>query len=235
MLNMGARMKDEKHEQLVAMLGDTEALCSFKNPCDNMPVGPAPKLLGWLLVAAGDFVYGEEPSYGKFRAVEVVARIPYESWEAASYTLLTMFYTNEARAIEFLKTVQFARIAHDNETMHVIVLSQLAKKYDEVGFFRYTFLPLLFALFYYWAAYFLYLFSPRSAYELNYLFEDHAYAQYHRFLELNEVILRETPVVSAFLEFYGRSVSNEYELFLSIRNDELTHRNQSIQRAQSCK
>ena len=40
--------------------------------------------------------------------------------------------------------------------------------------------------------------------------------------------LKKKSVDSAFLQFYGRNVKSEYELFQSIRNDEIIHRNRSI-------
>ncbi|MBI2121033.1 MAG: hypothetical protein HYT94_05415, partial [Parcubacteria group bacterium] len=73
--------------------------------------------------------------------------------------------------------------------------------------------------------------SPRSALELNYLFEDHAFEQYDLFLKQQGDKLKTKPVSSKFLDFYGRHVANEYDLFLSIRNDEIIHRNSSIRRA----
>lgn len=63
---------------------------------------------------------------------------------------------------------------------------------------------------------------------MNYLFEQHAFDQYSRFLELYGDELKKKPVESSFLRFYGRNPKNEYELFRSIRNDEIIHRNRSI-------
>ncbi len=56
----------------------------------------------------------------------------------------------------------------------------------------------------------------------------HAYAQYQAFLDLYESELKSHPITSEFLQFYGREVRSEYELFETIRNDELIHRNRSI-------
>ena len=116
--------------------------------------------------------------------------------------------------------------------MHVVVLSQLAQKYGEDSLIRHTFIPLAFSFFYFAASFVLYLFSPRSALELNYLFESHAFEQYSRFLELRGEELKRKPVMLDFLEFYGRHVKSEYELFQSIRADEIIHRNVSARRAE---
>lgn len=227
-------MDKTQHEVLFKSLEDPRVLAEYKQSYDAYQVGWLPKALGSLLVACGNLVYGDRPSYGKFKAIEVIARIPYQSWEVASYTLLTLCYANEAKAMALSRVSQFSRVSQDNETMHVVVLSQLAKKYGENGFIRFTLIPLLFSFSYAVATFLLYLLSPKTSLELNYVFEDHAFAQYHRFVEEHEAELRERPVMIDFLNFYGRQVKSEYELFMSIRNDELLHRNASAHQADSC-
>ncbi|MGB3073420.1 MAG: alternative oxidase [Candidatus Moraniibacteriota bacterium] len=224
-------MDKARHEALLKTLETPEALTAYKESYDNYQVGLIPKILGTILVTCGNLVYGQDPSYGKFKAVEVIARIPYQSWEVASYTLLTMFYSNEQKAIDLSKVSRFSRISQDNETMHVVVLSQLAKKYGENGLIRHTLIPLLFSFGYAAASFVLYLFSPKSALQLNYLFEDHAFLQYSLFVEKYAEELKQKPVMIDFLEFYGRHVKSEYELFVSIKNDEIIHRNMSAHRA----
>jgi hypothetical protein len=214
-------------ETLNQALNDPAELEAYKQPYDRYRVGLVPRLLGGCLVGLGNVVYGREPSYLKFRAIEVIARIPYHSWESAAYTLLTLFYADEARALRLSHVSRYARLAQDNETMHVVVISQLAKGM-RAGVLRYTVLPMIFAFFYFWSSYLMYLLSPRSSYELNYLFEQHAFSQYSRFLELHTDELRAKPITSDFLASYGRHPRNQYEFFLSIRNDEIIHRNQSI-------
>lgn len=223
------------HEELVKMLNDTELRTNYARPYDSYKVGFIASVLGWLLVTAGTIVYGKKPSYGKFKAVEVIARIPYQSWEVATYTLLTGFYGNEKRAIELTKTSMFSRQAQDNETMHVVVITQICKRRRCVGPIRHMLIPLVFAFFYFWTVYILYIFSRKSALELNYLFESHAYQQYSEFLTLYGEELRDRPVMSDFLVLYGRNARSEYELFESIRNDELIHRNRSIRELEARK
>lgn len=224
-------MRDEKHEELVRVLTDDERVREYKAACDGFRPGIIPRLLGGFLVGLGNLFYGEKPSYGKFKSIEVIARIPYQSWEVASYMLLTSFYSNEQKAIELAKTSEFSRTSQDNETMHVVVISQLAKKYGQNSFLLHTLVPLVFSFFYFASSFLLYLFSPKSALALNYLFEDHAFEQYSRFIRENEEELRKRPMRDDFLDFYGRQVVSEYEFFLSVRNDEIIHRNRSAERA----
>ena len=115
--------------------------------------------------------------------------------------------------------------------MHVVVVSCLAKRAGANSFIFYILLPLLFSFFYFWAVFILYLVHPRSALELNYLFEDHAFEQYDEFLKHQEAVLKAKPVMSDYLVFYGRNARSEYEFFELVRNDELVHRNRSLKRA----
>lgn len=218
----------KEHEMLVRTLNNPALRAAYAKPFDDYEPCFIARLLGGLLILSGGLVYGKEPSYAKCKAIEVIARIPYQSWEMAVYTLLTAFYTNEEKAINLAKTSTFSRMAQDNETMHVVVLSQIVCRLNCEDVLRHTLIPFFFSFFYFWTVYILYLLSRRAAFELNYIFEAHAYAQYSEFLEREGECLKQRPVISDFLAFYGREVRNEYELFELIRNDELVHRNRSI-------
>lgn len=218
----------KEHEALNKTLLDPQLRAEYAAAYDHYRPGLTARVLGRIFVGFGDLVYGKRPSYEKFKAIEVVARIPYQSWEVASFTLLTALYSDEQKAIELSRTSTFSRMALDNETLHVVVMSQLVRKYGRAGVFRHTLIPIAFSLFYFWAIFFLYLVSRRSSLELNYLFEAHALAQYQEFLDTHEEHLRNAHIHSAFLEFYGRYPRCEYEFFESVRNDELIHRNRSI-------
>lgn len=201
---------------------------AYKAPLDAYRVSFLPRVLGALLVTSGNIVYGARPSYLKFRAVEVIARVPYQSWETAAFTLLTLFYGNEERALKYTHLSEFSRIAQDNETMHVVVISKLAREEQKAGFFRFYLIPILFSFAYFWVSYLLYFINRRYSLELNYCFEQHAYDQYNEFLTRHEDTLKEKPVMSEFLTWYGRFPISQYDFFVSIRNDELIHRNVSI-------
>lgn len=224
----------DKHETLVVALNDPRCLKEYKLSCDNHPVSLLPKILGGLLIFSGNTVYGHKPSYLKFRAVEVIARVPYHSWSAVSHTLLTMFYRNEKRALKLCTDNNFFRLSQENETMHVIVISKLAKESGHNGnFITHTLIPMLFAFFYYWASYLMYLVKPKWSLELNYLFENHAFDQYDEFIRENEDALKNHPVESEFLSWYGREHLTQYEFFRAVRNDEIIHRNKSIRGAEA--
>ena len=219
----------EEHEALVKYLNDETCLREYKESCDNHPVSLIPKLLGGLLVSAGNLFYGNKPSYLKFRAVEVIARVPYHSWAAVAHTLLTAFYQNEQKALDLCGDNNFARLSQENETMHVVVISYLVKKEGiKDNVILHTVIPMLFAFFYYWMSYIMYMIRPKWSLELNYLFENHAFEQYDQFIDENEEMLKDRSIESEFLSWYGREHLTQYDFFKAVRNDELIHRNKSI-------
>lgn len=223
-------MTDERaeHEALIDSLNDAATLLAYKTPLDDYRPGLIPRMLGGILILCGNIVYGGRPSYRKFRAIEVIARVPYHSWTSAAFTLLTLFYSNESRALALSKLSRFTRFAGDNETMHVVVISELARAHERTNIMLHTIIPVLFAFCYFWVSYLLYLIRPRWSLETNYLFEQHAFDQYDLFLAQRGETLKACPIQSEFLAWYGRHPRSEYEFFRSVRNDEIVHRNQSI-------
>ncbi|MEK9176865.1 MAG: alternative oxidase [Patescibacteria group bacterium] len=211
-------------EELNKRLNDDRFLEEYKGPGDGYRPSLLPRLLGGLLVFCGDLFYGEKPSYLKFRAIEVIARVPYHSWSSAAYTILTLFYFNEKRAMELSGVARYSALAQENETMHVVVITSLARAEKHANPILHTAIPILFAFFYFWAVYWLYLISPKWSHELNYVFEDHAFEQYDLFLRTRGEELRKKKVESAFLTWYGRAPNDQYEFFRSVRNDEMIHR-----------
>jgi ubiquinol oxidase len=220
--------EQSEHEKLIESLTDEACLATYSAEYAEYRPGFVPRLLGAIFVGAGNLVYGKRPSYLKFRAIEVIARVPYHSWTSALFTLLTVFYSDEKRALKLSTLSEFTSFAANNETMHVVVVSALAKKHQRAGFVRHSLIPVLFSFFYFWMSYVLYLVSPRTSLELNYIFENHAFMQYSEFIEKYKEKLCREPIESEFLAWYGRSPRSEYEFFRSVRNDELVHRNRSI-------
>lgn len=216
------------HEELVRQLNDSTLRAEYAAPYDNYRPGAVASFLGSILIMSGDLVYGSKPSLAKFKAIEVIARIPYQSWEVATYTLLTALYKNEKRALELAKMSTFSRIAQDNETLHVVIISQIVCKLKAQSFLKHTLIPLVFSLFYFWTLYILYMCSKKASLELNYIFENHAYEQYSEYLLTRGQELKHRLCEYEFMSFYGRQVTSEYEFFELVRNDELVHRNRSI-------
>ena len=219
---------DPELEALNTALNDPDTYQAYKKVYEEHQFSWVPQVLAALLVGASTLVYGQKPSYSKFRAIEIIARVPYHSWAAAVFTMLTLCFSHEQKALQLSRVARFARLASDNETMHVVVISQLAKQEERVGQLRGSVLPMLFAFLYFWISYMLYLVCSRWSYQLNALFENHAFEQYNEFLVTEHDALKKKGVESDFLRWYGRNPINQYDFFTSVRNDELIHRNQSL-------
>ncbi|MDQ5952352.1 MAG: ubiquinol oxidase [Patescibacteria group bacterium] len=185
----------------------------------------APKILARALFMATDLVYGKAPSYNKFYAIEIIARIPYQSWEMWSYIVQTLYFSQEQKTIELGELAHFSRVAQDNETMHVVVIGTILQKQHSL--IRLAF-PFILSFIYFQACFLLHLLSRTWAYELNFLFEEHAYRTYDAFLQRESEQLKQAPLDSAYLKWYGRDVKNQYEFVELVRNDELLHRNASV-------
>lgn len=226
-------MADEHadYETLIESLNGDDARDAYKKQRDGYRVSLVPRILAGILIGSGNLVYGRAPTYRKFRAIEIIARVPYHAWASAAFTLLTLFYADERRAVRLTAAARFAEFAGDNETMHVVVISHLARRHAMTGFFRRTLIPLSFGFFYFWGSYLMYLCSHRWSFEMNYLFEQHAFEQYDRFLHDYERELKHSVVESRYLAAYGRHPRTQYEFFRSVRNDELVHRNRSAEAA----
>lgn len=190
----------------------------------NFRAAVLPTLLARALFAITDIVYGSAPSYRKFYAIEIIARIPYQSWELWSYIVQTLYFSQEQKTIELGELTHFSRVAQDNETMHVVVIGTILQK--QHSFLMLAF-PFVLSFVYFQASFLLHLLSRTWAYELNFLFEEHAYKTYDAFLQQEGEKLKEAPLHSAYLAWYGRDVSNQYEFIELVRNDELLHRNAS--------
>ncbi len=222
-------MKLDSHERLLKKLNNKEKLRIYKEKYDNYKTGIFPRIISNFLFGTVDILYGFKPSIQKFKVIEVVARVPYETWEFVNYFLITSFFNNEDKAIKYSKIANFGKFSQDNETMHVVVISQICKNENKGNWFSHTLVPIILAYIYFFISTILYIFSKKASYELNYLFENHAYNQYSKYILENKDKLKNKKFNSKYLEYYGRKINNELDLFISIRNDEIIHRNKSIE------
>lgn len=220
-------MTSTEHENLLAELQDGEKLAAYKEAYDNLPTALLPRFFAKILFGTIDVLYGKKPSLLKFKVLEVVARVPYQTWEFLSYLATTNFYNNETRAVQYACVADFGKFAQDNETMHVVVISRICKDEGIGNWFAHTLVPIFMAYIYMVISLILYALERKHSYELNYMFEEHAYNQYQEFLDTHEEELKSKTVSSEFLDYYGREVKNQYEFFVSVKNDEIVHRNES--------
>ena len=63
-------------------------------------------LLAGMLFGTMDLVYGRGKSLSKFKVLEVIARVPYQSWEHVAYIAMTHMYgrPNFARSADCKST-----------------------------------------------------------------------------------------------------------------------------------
>lgn len=215
-----------EHEEFVKKLENEKFHLKHKKEFDAYECHAVPRFFGHILVAFLSLLYGEKPSYQKFKAIELIARIPYQSWEMVSYWMMNFFFVSERASIRWSKAADFGKLGQDNETMHVVVINDICRQEQAGNWFWHTLIPIIVCHVYFFFSYALFVINKRFSYELNYLFEDHAYEQYDAFLKNKS--LKKRSVESVYLTYYGRECKNQYDFFLSVRNDELIHRNNSV-------
>jgi len=188
---------------------------------------------GWLarlLFLGMDIAYGRRRTLPKFRVLELIARVPYQSWEHVAYIAMTHKYRQPQFARRIFEFVAEARHQQDNEQWHLLILVEMIHAQGiEEGFLRYRALPQLVAFFYYQVSWLLYVISPRLSYELNAHFEDHAEHEYMEYVRDNPD-LENTPFESSFELDYG-AFANQADLFRRIGLDEREHKEESLARA----
>jgi ubiquinol oxidase len=186
-------------------------------------------LLARLLFIGMDVVYGRKRTLQKFKVLELIARVPYQSWENVAYIAMTHKYGDPRFARRIFEFVAEAREQQDNEQWHLLILSEMThRKRIEEGFLRFRLIPQLIAFFYYHISWLLYVIKPRLSYTLNAHFEDHAEHEYMEFVRENPG-LEQTPFESAFENDYG-SFASEADVFRRIGLDEREHKEESILR-----
>lgn len=121
-------MTSKEHEKLLLELKDPRSLQVYKEKYDNLPVSFFPRFLAKTLFISMDVVYGRKNTIQKFKVLEVIARVPYQTWEFVNYLITTNFYMNEKRAVDCAVRADEGKFSQDNETMHVVVISQICKQ-----------------------------------------------------------------------------------------------------------
>jgi hypothetical protein len=180
-----------------------------------------------LLFAVLDAVYGRPRTLSKFKVLELVARVPYQSWEQIAYIAITHTHEHTALARRIFERVTESRGQQDNEQWHLLILSErIAQQPMQEGWLKYTVLPQVLAFAYYQVSWLLYALRPVWSYQLNADFEDHAEHEYATLVSEHPEWEAE-PFESAFAADYAqlRSVA---DLFRQISYDERVHKEESL-------
>ena len=184
-----------------------------------------------LLFVAMDLFYGTRRSLSKFKVLEVIARVPYQSWEHVAYIAMTHTYAQPHFARRIFEFVKESRAQQDNEQWHLLILEEMiqSKKIKE-NFFLCRIMPQFIAFFYYHLSWLLYVMKPAWSYGLNADFEDHAEHEYMEFVRGNPNFETES-FESDFKDDYGL-FRNLADLFRRIGLDERMHKEESLHRIQ---
>lgn len=190
--------------------------------------------LGKILFFCMDLFYGKKRTFSKFKVLEVIARVPYQSWEHVAYISMTHTYAMPDFARRIFDFIQEARHQQDNEQWHLLILEELVqKKGIRENFWLHRILPQFGAFFYYHVSWLLYVIHPAWSYELNADFEDHAEHEYMEFVLENPAFESET-FESTFEKDYG-AFSNLADLLRQIALDERQHKEESLERVQNAR
>ena len=75
-----------------------------------------------------DLLYGRKMTLEKFMVLEIVARVPYQTWETASYKRITRNHRKVGLALRIFDRLKEFRAQQDNEQWHLLVLSELVER-----------------------------------------------------------------------------------------------------------
>ena len=185
-------------------------------------------ILARLLFMTMDLVYGRKKTFSKFKVLELIARVPYQSWENVAYVAITHMYAQRDFARRVFDRVKEAREAQDNEMWHLLILEELthARGMKE-NVLLYRILPQVIAFTYYQICWLLYIIKPSWSYLLNAHFEDHAEHEYMEFVAENPQFESES-FRSLFEEDYA-SFESVADIFRQIGHDERMHKEESLE------
>jgi hypothetical protein len=182
-----------------------------------------------MLFAMLDGMYGKARTLSKFKVLELVARVPYQSWEQVAYIAITHTHERPDLARRIFDRVTESRSQQDNEQWHLLILEErIARAGTKEGWFRFTVFPQVLAFGYYQLSWLLYVLRPRWSYRLNADFEDHAEHEYVALVaEYPE--WEEESFESAFADDYAK-LDSVADLFRQISYDERVHKDESLAR-----
>ena len=197
-----------------------EQLVTLRTPRRSYGIGAR------LLFGLMDVAYGPAGTFSKYRVLELIARVPYQTWEHVAYVAITHIARRPDFARRIYQRVREARDQQDNEMYHLLIFEELNHRDRPTEpFFRYRVLPQIVAFGYYQLSWILYVIKPNWSYRLNADFEDHAEHEYMQFVA-DHPELEDVEHDSMFEEEYGRFASVA-DLMRQIGYDERIHKLES--------
>jgi ubiquinol oxidase len=179
------------------------------------------------LFVSMNLLYGRKRSLEKFLVLELVARVPYQTWEHAAYLSITRHARQTKLARRIYDRVRRAREQQDNEQWHLFIIEDMLEhRGTHLGWFRYRLLAQVIAFSYYLVSWVLYLIRPAWSYALNADFEDHAEHEYMAFVADHPELEFETCSCSV-ADDYGCAESFA-DVLRQIGVDERHHKEESL-------
>jgi ubiquinol oxidase len=220
-------------EQLPAPAHDVPKLTRHQLRSEQQRTLDAPRrrysLAARLLFVGMDLMYGRKRTLSKFRVLEIVARVPYQTWETVTYKQITNRHRSPLDIRQLWDRVHEFRAQQDNEQWHLLILDELvARTKGHENRLKYDVLPKLIAFGYWHFAWLLYALKPNWSHRLNADFEDHAEHEY-AVLVAEHPEWETTPYTSYVAADYGTFASLA-DLFRQIGHDERLHKEESEQK-----
>lgn len=180
-----------------------------------------------VLFAGMDVIYGRKRTLSKFKVLELIARVPYQTWEQVAYVAVTHTHRRTDLARRIHERILDARGQQDNELLHLLILEErIARSGNHESRLKFFWLPQAIAYAYYQWSWMLYVVRPAWSHRLNADFEDHAEREYMQ-LVAEHPEWESEPFESAFCEDYGHFDSLA-DMFRQIGHDERFHKQESI-------
>jgi hypothetical protein len=181
-----------------------------------------------VLFVGMDLLYGRKRTMSKFRVLEIVARVPYQTWETVTYKQISKRHRHPLDIRRLSDRIREFRLQQDNEQWHLMILDELVgRTRKSESKIWYDVLPRLIAWQYWHFAWLLYALKPTWSHRLNADFEDHAEHEY-ALLVAEHPEWESTPYRSDICADYGRFASLA-DLFRQIGHDERLHKLESEQ------
>jgi len=174
-----------------------------------------------------DLFTGKKTTLPKVKLIEILASIPYRSWESRQYARMTHSYRDRELVHEARKILLWAREAQDNEYWHLLVVNEKIKE-DGIKdpWYLVQPIPFLMVSMYALLTQVTALASIRRAFLFNAEFEDHAEHVYAQLVEDHPEWERQ-PVNNEQVKNRG-SLSTWADVFRRIGLDERDHKNMSF-------
>ncbi len=174
-----------------------------------------------------DVLTGWKMTLGKTKLIEMLASIPYRSWEIRQYARLTREYKNSDQIDKFCKIVEWSREAQDNEYWHLRVINEKMKEDDvKDPWYLFPLIPWLVVNTYVLITRLVALVNIKRAFLFNAEFEDHAEHVYAKFVQ--EHPEWEDQIVKSELVKQYTNAKTWADVFRRIGLDERDHMNYSF-------